>query len=313
MNAYLRHNIPVGVNTSLKAPLIWSAALHMAIVIVTIIGMPLMVTDPPLMVANPISIELVTIGEMTQTDRIAPPQKKQDDEMPPPPEPAKQEAKKSASVEDTPPDLTKPEPPKFEKIELQEPVEPVPPPPKKEEKPEPKKVESKPEPKKKKQPKKEATKKDIEKKPERKSFDSLLKDLAPDDNKTASADDEGALDPSAINPENGMIAPLGSTLTISQMDAIKYQISKCWYVQGGIKNAEDMSVLLRVNINRDRTVQQVQVVDRGRYNRDFAFRAAADSAQRALKNPRCSPLDLPPEKYNEWRITEINFDPRDML
>ena len=66
-------------------------------------------------------------------------------------------------------------------------------------------------------------------------------------------------------------------------------------------------------MNRDGTVNKSSVLDRGRYNRDSTFRAAADSALRALRNPRCSPLKLPPEKYDQWKSIVINFDPRSML
>ncbi len=49
-----------------------------------------------------------------------------------------------------------------------------------------------------------------------------------------------------------------------------------------------------------------------RYNSDSFFRAAADSALRAVHE--CSPLkNLPPEKYDTWHYMELNFDPKDML
>jgi hypothetical protein len=39
----------------------------------------------------------------------------------------------------------------------------------------------------------------------------------------------------------------------------------------------------------------------------------AESALRALRNPRCSPLALPPEKYQQWQEMIFNFNPKDML
>jgi hypothetical protein len=48
-------------------------------------------------------------------------------------------------------------------------------------------------------------------------------------------------------------------------------------------------------------------------NTDPFFRTIAESALRALYNPRCSPLALPPEKYQEWRDTLITFNPKDMF
>jgi len=46
---------------------------------------------------------------------------------------------------------------------------------------------------------------------------------------------------------------------------------------------------------------------------DPAFRAAAMAATRALRNPQCSPLELPPDKYQEWQTMTIHFDPKEML
>jgi hypothetical protein len=49
----------------------------------------------------------------------------------------------------------------------------------------------------------------------------------------------------------------------------------------------------------------------GRYTSEPFFRAAADSALRAVF--KCSPLkNLPPEKYGSWREMELNFDPQDL-
>jgi hypothetical protein len=137
---------------------------------------------------------------------------------------------------------------------------------------------------------------------------SLLKNLTPD----AAEDVEDAPKEKGENAD-GQIAKLSDNLTISELDSLKYQIAQCWNVPTGIKYAENLAVEIRVVINPDGTVNRTSVVDQGRYNRDQAFRAAADSAVRALRNPRCSPLKLPPGKYNEWKNTVMNFDPKDML
>jgi hypothetical protein len=76
----------------------------------------------------------------------------------------------------------------------------------------------------------------------------------------------------------------------------------------GVTNLE-----FRLTVTPDRTVQDAQVVDTMRYNTDTYFRAAADSALRAVRNPRCNPLDLPPQKYEQWKVIVVTFDPRKML
>jgi len=60
-------------------------------------------------------------------------------------------------------------------------------------------------------------------------------------------------------------------------------------------------------------VQEATILDQGRYNSDSYFRAAADAAVRALRNPQCSPLELPPDKYDQWNVTVIRFDPSQFL
>jgi hypothetical protein len=30
-------------------------------------------------------------------------------------------------------------------------------------------------------------------------------------------------------------------------------------------------------------------------------------------NPQCSPLKLPPEKFDQWKTLELTFNPKDLL
>ena len=46
---------------------------------------------------------------------------------------------------------------------------------------------------------------------------------------------------------------------------------------------------------------------------DPFFRAAAESARRAFFHPLCTPLRLPPEKYESWKTFEIALSPKDIL
>lgn len=279
------------IDPSMKFPLMSSATLHIVLFIMTAIGIPMAAKDP--MVLNtPITIELVQAAKKTETPEPTKPQQ-------PPPSPT--------MTAEAPPDLTVPEP-AIEKAEEDKkemaPPETVPDPDTKPKPPEekPKKEEKKPDPK--------TTK--VEKEKPKQDFSSLLKNLAPDE-------EEEKPQPSAIDQliedmkDNSQFAPLGEKLTISEQDALRYQLSKCWNVLSGAAYAENLVVEVKVLLNPDRTINQAMILDKGRYNREAPFRAAADSALRALRNPRCSPLDLPPNKYEEWKTTIINFDPREML
>lgn len=103
------------------------------------------------------------------------------------------------------------------------------------------------------------------------------------------------------------------SLSVSEMDAIRRQVSNCWLVPAGAKDAGALIVEIDVVMNPDRTVRSATVVDRARMAADPFFRAAAESALRALRSPTCTPLKLPPEKYETWNRFTITFDPKDML
>ena len=64
-------------------------------------------------------------------------------------------------------------------------------------------------------------------------------------------------------------------------------------------------------MNPDGTVRSAELLEY-RPAGDPFFQAAADSAKRALLNPRCQPLKLPPDKYDQWQTFTITFDPKDV-
>jgi hypothetical protein len=103
-------------------------------------------------------------------------------------------------------------------------------------------------------------------------------------------------------------------LSLSEKDAIKGQISKCWNVPAGAKDAQDLIIVLRAQYQKDGSLINVALADKSksRYASDSFFRAAADSAIRAVR--MCTPLhNLPPDKYETWRDMEMTFDPKEML
>lgn len=102
-------------------------------------------------------------------------------------------------------------------------------------------------------------------------------------------------------------------LAMSEIDAIRQQFMKCWNVPAGAKNAHNLAVVIEVRLLPDGTVTSAELAEgRPRYYTDTFFRAAADSALRAVH--LCSPLkNLPTGKYETWKYLELTFDPHDML
>jgi hypothetical protein len=100
-------------------------------------------------------------------------------------------------------------------------------------------------------------------------------------------------------------------LSFSEVDALRRQIGGCWTLPVGIDGIEDMVVRLRIQVRPDRIVQKVDIEDQARLDRDPTFRTVAESARRAVD--RCSPLNLPVDKYSVWRDIVMNFYPEDAI
>ena len=102
-------------------------------------------------------------------------------------------------------------------------------------------------------------------------------------------------------------------LTMSEIDAIRYQIEQCWSVPAGARDAEDLIVRIRVFLNPDGTLSRPpEIVDQAHGGSDSFYRTAAESARRAVL--QCAPLKhLPTDKYALWRELTLTFNPRQML
>jgi outer membrane biosynthesis protein TonB len=238
---------------------------------------------------TPIVVQIINVGPQTRATQV----------NPTPPQPEK------------PPQVAQAEPPK---PEPPKPEPPAPPPEPKPAPPEPK-PEPKPEPPKPPQPKPEA---ELPKPPPSKpqptktkddaTFDTLLKNLAKHDPAREAPKQVATTEPKASSQP---IAPLGAQLLTSELDAIIGQLRQCWLIPAGARDAEGLKPTFRVAMNPDATVRTATLLNSDRLSDPF-FRAAAESARRALFNPQCSPLKLPPQKYDEWQTFTITFDPKDL-
>jgi hypothetical protein len=152
------------------------------------------------------------------------------------------------------------------------------------------------------------------KRPTEKSFTSLLKNLKkekptlPEKIKNLT---ERLRD--AAKDQSSQSFDPNQKVTISEIELVRQQISQCWNVTSGARQADSLSVEIEMTMNPDATVRQAKVVDSMRMNSDGYYRAAAESALRALSHPDCVPLKLPLKKYKLWKSFTFNFDPKNML
>lgn len=284
---------------SMKRPLIISGAIHFVVILLVIFGLPHFKTEPEIIESIPVDM-VADIGELTTTNK--PPVKAPEPEKPKEEPPPKPKEKPLPPKQVTPPPSEElKEPPKEDKKAVEK-DELAPPKPKEKPKPEKKPVPKKPAPPKPDKPKEEDSQ----------DFDKLLQNLsdekpAPD---TPDSPDSELMTEPTPSPN---VSKFSDSLSISEQDALRQQLAGCWNINPGLMNAQDLRVEVKVTVNPDRTVSAVKIVDQGRYNSDTFFRTMADSALRAVQNPRCSPLKLPPDKYNLWHEMTVVFDPKEMF
>lgn len=317
----------------MNRPVLYSALLHLGIFILMTVGLynPFSRT---LAEQKPIMIEFVNIDEISQAPILAP-LDVQEPDTPPNPEPIEEpEIKEEINSEPlkqeaipAPQQEQKETTPAETKVPQPDPIaEPIPDPKpkieeKKDEKHQPPKeiIEKKKEEKvEKKQDKveinldkKKEQNKTIEdnKKDKKKiddDFDALLNNVTKENKKDRSS-----------KKNSGKIkgAPadkVGDVVTASEIDAIHQKISRCWIVPNGARDVQDLIVDVDMKIAKDGTVIEAKISDKARIARDPRFRAAAESAQRAVLDPRCNPLPLNPEKYEQWKDLTLSFNPEDM-
>ncbi|MGH1378302.1 MAG: hypothetical protein ACRBB3_05725 [Alphaproteobacteria bacterium] len=285
------------VSTNMGAPALMSVAFHICVFALATVGLPFFVKETePMEMA--ITVELVDLAEVSQTNNIDQPQKSEVEEKP-------VETKPVYNNTDTVPDLLSPQEPE---------VEEVPEPPKEKPKPDPTLIKTPPKPKNKPRKPKPPAPKKVEKQkeePDKKDFTSLLKSLTPDNQDTQPTPQP--VEENSNQGKTSQVADFSKQMTRSELDDLNRGVQPCWNVNAGGKNAEKLRVSLRVFVNPDLQVREVQIIDQVSYSTDTHFRAAAEAARRALLNPRCSRLRLPPEKYEQWKVFKYTFDPSKML
>jgi outer membrane biosynthesis protein TonB len=271
---------------------LFSALLHLSVILLAYFGLPhlMPVTPEP---EIPIPVDVVTLSDKTSLPKTLPK-----------PEPPKLQAQlPQAPPLPAPPQKQTPQKPEPQQAALVPPTpEPVPqqkqkPLPEKKPEPEPKPIvqeapRAKPKP------------------PPQESLDTILKNV--EKMKPKSQPDPA----DKVIKELAQVQPrptssLDNLATISLKDEARRQIERCWNVPAGAKDAKDLVVEIHAMFNPDGTVREATIVDQARENTDTFYRAAAESARRAVFT--CQPLKLPPEKYSDWQEITFSFDPSQML
>ena len=297
----------------MRVPLVISFGFHIAVFVFALYGLP-STSQSVVMEHRVIDVEIVSATETpvpTPVPKPAPPptQKVKAPPPPKPPAPPKQVAALPPAPEPAPAPPSEPEPqPKPAEAK----PEPTSPKPKAELKPKPAppKVAPRPRP----RPRQDFASmmlKTVQKLKEAPPPEKLQKKEKSFDEKMAALINRQ----SVSTPERAQQAPLGKKLTISEIDAIRRQIERCWLVPAaiGAKDVQEMSVQVRLKLNPDGTLRESRIVDRFRMETNATYKAVAESALRAIRNPRCSRFNLPLQKFDVWKDMVLLFNPSEMV
>jgi outer membrane biosynthesis protein TonB len=315
----------------MRRALIYSLALHVAVIVLGTIGGVFWRADlPPMETA--VVVEVVPLSDKTNV----PVRKKQETAAKSP-----SEQRPAATPDETPalkrappkPKVVQPpaEPPQQTASVAAPKAEPAPKPISAEPAPKPKVQEPAPEPapaSPDQQPSLDAAKPKRKPEPDKappSSFESVLKTVealkqqSPSKDTVEKPKDDEPGDPSeqaasdAVSPSRSRDYQASEPVSMSEIDRVRRQIERCWNLPAGARGAENMVVSVRVEMNIDGTPGAAAVIEQERMGGDPPFRAAAESALRAVLNPRCHPFGLPREKYESWKTMTLVFDPKEMF
>ena len=107
-------------------------------------------------------------------------------------------------------------------------------------------------------------------------------------------------------PKN-LIKPIG----ISEIDVLKQHISNYWTPPIGAASAENLIVDILMEFNKEGYVIKAKWVNKGMNANNSFYKAAANSAIRAVMDAQ--PMPLPASKFNEWKTLTFRFDPAKMF
>ena len=98
------------------------------------------------------------------------------------------------------------------------------------------------------------------------------------------------------------------------MDAFRLAVQSCWSVGSISTDAQQTIVTVSFELGRDgRLVGNPVLVESQGGASEAAVTSAFEAARRAILRCQSSGFPLPPEKYEQWRLVEMTFNPEQMV
>ena len=109
---------------------------------------------------------------------------------------------------------------------------------------------------------------------------------------------------------NGNDSESGGQGLYTTRDLIRAQVLRRWSLDRTRLGSRNFDILIHVELKRDGTVLEADVVDMQRFKTDSVYRWIALSAKNAVL--LSSPLVLPPDARNDLELT-LRLNPRDTM
>lgn len=108
-------------------------------------------------------------------------------------------------------------------------------------------------------------------------------------------------------------APSGPPLSAGEEDALRVAVSNCWNVGSLSSEALQTTVIVSVAMNTDGTpINGSITLDSSSGGSDAAARQAFEAARRAIIRCGSTGFALPSEKFAQWQVIEMTFNPEQM-
>lgn len=132
---------------------------------------------------------------------------------------------------------------------------------------------------------------------------------------TADAPAEPTPQPSAEASESaasGADLPEGPPMSGGEIEGLRIAINRCWVTSTLSTEAMNTTVTLRVEMSEAGKPTSIEMTDFSGGSRAAADRAFEAGRRAVIRCAGTTGYDLPPEKYGQWNVLNLIFDPNGM-
>lgn len=119
--------------------------------------------------------------------------------------------------------------------------------------------------------------------------------------------------PADTGVEQATDLPQGPPMTQAEVEGLKLQVAQCWRLPEGVAGAEDLRVVLSVELDPTGSIVGEPRLIEPASAQSRAVLSAFEAARRAILRCQGAGFELPRDKYAQWRSLELVFDPQGVL